>query len=182
MGTSRSAPELLGKLDRVAKAVADPRPGITAAGKHARLLYQTEAAKAGVGRGVGKTKVSGKVTTRLNIAPDGRQAKVGYSGPVHLINNATKPHLIQPRKFVGTRGSGARAQKGAALLAAFGLDAHSTGRGGIAIPGVGVRRAAHHPGTKGKHFAEKAKVRAVRECPKEYGKAGITNQVKQALR
>lgn len=89
----------------------------------------------------------------------GNTAAVRPKGPVHLVNNPTKPHVIVRRAFVGTRGRGKKAQRGAALLAAFGVDATNYG-GPLGIPGVGPRASAHHPGTHGKHFWEHAEPEA----------------------
>jgi hypothetical protein len=78
---------------------------------------------------------------------------VRWNGPAHLVNNPTKAHDIFPRGYVGTRGTGKKAQRGAALLGAFGLDARSK-KGGIRLADGEVRAHVHHPGTHGKHFFE----------------------------
>jgi hypothetical protein len=99
----------------------------------------------------------------------GDTAYVRWKGPVHLVNNPTKSHLIQPKQFVGTRGTGKRAQKGAAFLAAFGIDAHS-GRGGVVLADGGIRTAVMHPGTKGKHFFQAGAPAALKLAAQVYGR------------
>lgn len=157
MGTTTSPEVFLGKLSKAAEVMADPRPGLIAAGKTGKTIFTAGAAAAGVGRGIGKTKVSGRVSAAYDLKHSAVVIK--YRGPVHLINNSTKPHPIGPRKRRRARGGG-------------------SGRGGIVIPGVGVRASAQHPGTRGKHFVEAAKRRSEHECPKAYMKAGISEPLK----
>lgn len=170
-----TVPQFLDKIDRVTREIGSNRPAVQATALAAKTIFITEAAKKGVGRGVGKTVVSKRVSASYDLKGGEQDAKaiVRYTGPAHLVNNPTKAHVIRPRKFVGTRGSGARAMKGAALLSIFGVDAHSAGRGGIVLPGVGVRRFANHPGTRGLRFAQKAVTKCKDECPKVYKRAGI---------
>ncbi len=63
---------------------------------------------------------------------------VRYTGPAHLMNNPTKPHEIRPK---GRRGKKALS---------FGGHAYGSVR---------------HPGTKGKHFFEKAEAEAIKVVP-----------------
>lgn len=180
MGKSSSIPAFLGKIDEASRAIASNRPAIQATAQHAKLVFIGSAAASGVGRGVGRSPVSKKVSARYDLRGGEQDASalVRYTGPAHLLNNPTKPHVIRSRKFAGTRGTGARARRGAGLLALFGVDASAQGRGGIVIPGVGVRRYAMHPGTKGLHFAQHAKNRCERECPKVYQRAGLKAPLK----
>ena len=98
----------------------------------------------------------------------------------HIVDQPTKPHLIQRKAFVGTRGRGKRARKGAAVLAAFGVDANNYG-GPLNIPGVGYRATAHHPGTKGKHFVDKGKKRAIPAASEVYAKKAMTEPLKSTF-
>lgn len=184
MGQSSSVPQLLAKLDAVSREIGSNRPAVQATAVAAKGIFIREAAKKGVGRGVGKTAVSKKVSATYDLRGGDQDASalIRYTGPAHLVNNPTKPHLIRPRKFVGTRGSGKRAQKGAAFLSIFGVDAHSAGRGGIVLPGVGVRRFAKHPGTKGLKFAQRAAAECKQECPKVYQREGVRAPLRKVFK
>lgn len=184
MGRSSSVPQFLGKLDAVTREIGSNRSAVQATAVAAKGIFIAEAAKKGVGRGVGKTVVSKRVSASYDLKGGERDAKavIRYTGPAHLVNNPTKAHVIRPRKFVGTRSGGAKAGKAAALMSAFGLDAHSAGRGGIVIPAVGVRRFARHPGTKGLRFAQKAATKCKQECPKVYQREGIAAPVRKAFK
>ncbi len=184
MGTSTSIPAFVGKIDKVTRAIGSNRPAVEATARHAKTLFVASAAAKGVGRGVGRSPVSKKVSARYDLrgGEQNASAVVRYTGPAHLLNNRTAPHVIRPRRFAGTRGTGRRAQRGAALLGAFGVDAASPGRGGIVLPGVGVRRYALHPGTKGLKFAQHATDMAKRDCPKIYMRTGVTEPLRQAMR
>jgi hypothetical protein len=82
-------------------------------------------------RGVGKK--GARVGVRYTLYP--HSAKVFMFGPAQLIERDTRPHRI-PREFQGrTRRDGTRRKRTKP----------------IAIPNVGVRQWAMHPGTKGKH-------------------------------
>ena len=120
--------------------------------------------------------VAGKRATVTYNVRDGGQvtfARVGWNGKVHLVNNRTAPHIIRPRKFVGTRGTGLRAQRAAGLLALLGVDA-SAGSGGIKLADGRVRRFVMHPGTSGKFFFQKGKTVAERVAPDVWGR---TNKI-----
>lgn len=68
-------------------------------------------------------------------------ARVYATGPLHLVERGTKPHRIPKQR-------GARARK------RF-----------LAIPGVGVRMWANHPGTTGKHPWQRGVAVAVPRVP-----------------
>lgn len=124
-------------------------------------------------------KVAGKrasVGYDVSDSPSGARAVVRWRGPVHLVNNPTKPHEIRPRAFKGTRGRGKRAQRAAGLLAAFGLDAREGGT--INIAGIGPRARAMHPGTPGKHFFQAGKATAEKIVPGIYKREATTTLAK----
>jgi hypothetical protein len=110
-----------------------------------------------------------------------RDVSVKWSPLARLVNDPTKPHTIERKAFVGTRGRGRRARKGAALLSVFGLDARNYG-GPLAITGVGPRASAQHPGTRGKHFAEKGKRLAVPLATETYAQKAMTEPLRQVFR
>jgi hypothetical protein len=179
MGSSSSVPQFVAKFEKAAQAVGSNRPAVEATAMVAKKLFIGSAAAVGVGRAAPPgDKASLSVSARYDIKGSGSQhtALIRYTGPAHLMNNPTKAHEIRPRMFVGTRGTKARAQKGAALMAAFGLDARSGALGGgvVTVAGHPVN-VIHHPGTKGLKFAEKAKALAAIECPKTYRRVGLTD-------
>lgn len=75
------------------------------------------------------SKVAGK-GVNVNYKLTGDSALLRMTGPVHLVNNPTKPHVVGPRRKRALRFSDGR-----------------------------VRRRANHPGTAGKHFWEPAERR-----------------------
>lgn len=98
------------------------------AGKSVMLSALSAAAGGGRMRGVGKS--GSKVGVRYDVK--GFQNPVGilrYTGQVHLLNNATRPHLIEAGKRKKALSPGGNAWAAA---------------------------TAQHPGTRGKKFAEKA--------------------------
>lgn len=131
--------------------------------------------------GVPHTVAKRKVDVKVRVLGDDR-LELGWSPPglTRIVNDPTKPHLIQPRKFVGTRGTGARARKGAAFLAVFGVDAHSS-RGAVRLANGNLRRAVQHPGTRGKHFVEKGKDAARPVILRTYSQAVLTEPMKQVF-
>lgn len=134
----------------------------TSAAKAAQLAKQALWSAPGAPHGlVAKRKVS--VGYTITEAGGGFLVKVRWRGAVHLVDRDTKAHLIGRRMFVGTRGRGKRAQKGAALMSIFGLDA--TAHGGVIKIGENVRPFAHHPGTHGKHFFDKGRDSAFKQIP-----------------
>ena len=86
----------------------------------------------------------------------GHTAIIRYAGAkAHLVNNPTKPHRIEPRSR--RRGRGRRALTINGDLAAY----------------------ANHPGTRGKRFFEAARTIAVKELPKVYMKAQVTEPLRR---
>ena len=82
-------------------------------------------------------------------------AVIRYAGAkAHLVNNPTKPHRIEPRSRRGR------------------------GRRGLTIDG-NVRAFANHPGTSGKRFFEAARTIAVKELPKVYMRAAVTEPLRR---
>lgn len=137
MGTSTNVAQFAGKLHAGGAAIQ---------GATAQAVFES----ALVGKGIFQANMG---TTRLrNVGKNG--ARVGarfdmkgganptallrYTGPAHLINNPTSPHVIEPRGR--TRTAGGRKRKGAQALTI----------------GGNVRAYAHHPGTSGKAFYQRS--------------------------
>lgn len=108
------------------------------------------------------------------------------TGPWQILDHDAKAHTIVSARV---RGAKAKAAKGGALLAAFGLDATELGasvasaqrgRGGVNIAGVGWRRYAHHPGHKGKGTWKRAEPAAMDAATRRLT-GRTTDLVKQAF-
>ncbi len=113
-------------------------------------------------RNVGK---GAKLGIRYTVAGAGAttSARLKATGPWPIIESDIGPHLIGPKKKRRRSGPG-------------------SGRGGgISIPGVGVRRSAHHPGTKGKHPWAKGVAKAEPVVAKQMNRT-TTNMVTAAFR
>lgn len=154
MGNSTTVDQFTGKLRHLADALGDNRPALMKTGMAGKRIFQASAASAGVlnARIAGKRKAVG---VRFDIRDNA--VTVAYTGPAHLVNNPTKPHEIR-----GRRARGSRRRRGATALAING----------------DVRASAQHPGTRGKHFYEKARAVADRELPQVYARAAITEPMK----
>lgn len=127
-------------------------------------------------RGVGKK--GARIGVRYDIQGE-TSAVVKAIGPLHLLERDTKAHVIRPKKFTGTRGTGKRAQKGAALMAAFGLNANDGGA--IRLADGQLRGVVQHPGTKGQHPFEKG-IDASRDKALKAMANPISDAVKRGLR
>lgn len=174
-----SAFDLARKLDKAANTVPTAmREATNAAALNVKGEWIGIAAGAGlqVGqklRGVGKSGASWNV--RYSIA--GQQnitALVRFVGPVHLVNNPTKPHMILPKGAARSRKARGRLGTGIQLTKTMtGQD--SLRRGALAGGGRmavstpdGPRAYAHSPGTKGKDFWPGCLAAAKVTAPKSY--------------
>jgi len=161
MGTSTSFAQLGGKLDKLAGELKDTKGPLTVTAAEGKRIFQGAAAEAGV---LG-TKIGGKgrgISARYDIRDP--TALIQYTGAAHLLNNRTSDHMEFPRSRPGARRR--RGSRGARALTING----------------DVRAWAHHPGTKGKHFYEKARTVCQVELPKVYGKAQITVPLQRTFR
>lgn len=123
MGTSTSASQFAGKLQRAAREL-DRSEEMTV--KDAALAGKAiMLANMGFTRMSGPGKRGARVGVRFKVS--GSTALLGYFGPVHLVNNDTSAHRIEPKK-----------------------------KKAIAIAGQPYA-SADHPGTKGRKFFEKSK-------------------------
>lgn len=198
MGTSTSAAQLAGKLDRYARDMADTRVPLDATALHVKRLFEGSAASAGVlGRTpAGKRKKIGARYDHVRDAPGRGQVVVAYTGPAHLLNNPTRPHFIGARRLGSRRRLsrisgrvGATAAFGGSNAGAFGslLGAtrttrsgavRSTGAAALTI-GANLRAYAFHPGTRGKGFFQRARTAAEATAPRVYARKGLTEPLRR---
>jgi len=163
MGVSTSVAELSGKLERLAREMNDPTAALNVTALQAKEIFIASAASV-IGRKVaGKRKAIG---ARYDIGKRGAgvgQAIVMYTGPAHLVNNPTQDHMIFPR---GVRSAGGRRRR----------------RGGQALTiGGNVRAWAHHPGTGGKHFFERARAIVIKTAPVTFGRVQLTAPLRKVF-
>lgn len=152
MGTSRSGAELAGKLERLAREVADTRRPLAASALAAKQAFIATTPV------VGHRVARGKIGVRYDIRGD--TAIVRFTGPAHLALNPTKAHRIVPR----TRSRGRRGGKRA-----------------LTVNG-NVRMWANHPGTAGTDpGARRAKTAAAAIVPRVYRQAGLTDPLRRVF-
>jgi len=137
MGTSTSASQLAGKLNRTAthlKAAERTAVGQAAlAGKGIILANMGTRTLSGVG------KRGARLGVRYDLkGGNSPTALLRVTGPAHLLNNPTAAHRIEPRGR--TRTASGRARRGAKAI----------------TPDGNPRAGANHPGTKGKRFFERS--------------------------
>jgi hypothetical protein len=93
------------------------------------------------------------------------------TGPLQIINNPTAGHVI---RSAYVKGRSANKRKGTSLRSFIGPVApgqtRADERGVINIPGVGFRRSARHPGTKGKGTWQKGRSDALPEVVRVLGR------------
>jgi hypothetical protein len=127
MGTSSSPAQLADKIRRAGIALERSQPEATKraaqAAKDRMLVEVRRAAPNLVLRGVGKK--GAKLGVRYTVL--NTTAIVRATGPLHLVERDTKPHVIGPKSRKGKR------------------------RGAVRLPDGQFRGVIHHPGTKGKH-------------------------------
>lgn len=114
MGTSKSVPELVGKVAKAGKALDEAgRETVKAAAEVTKIAVTTRA-KAATG---GDLKLSGaknkKVGVRVRSSVD--RATLQATGPMHWLEGGVKRHAIAPKKL-----GGSRAARGAFVSQAFG--------------------------------------------------------------
>lgn len=164
MGVSRTPAELAAKLGLAAQAIGDNHLALERTAQATKKIFLASLRQSGV---KGTTPISKKVKARYDIL-GARQATalVRYTGPAHLLNNPTKAHSIvsrknrRSRKWRGSRDSG------------VGL------KGAVLVNGQPYAHA-DHPGTKGKHFFERAVPVASRVAPKVYERTGFTEPLRR---
>lgn len=154
MGTSTSVGQFAAKLSAggptaVSETVRDGVMKTAQTGKAIFLANMGTTRLRNVGKGA-------KVGARYDagaVSPTDAAALVYYTGPVHIINNPTRPHAIYPR------GVSVRNEDGSAATLNSGRTRRRRrdGAQGLAFPDGNVRSYANHPGTAGKKFFERSK-------------------------
>lgn len=205
MGTSTSAAQLAGKIDRLARDLNNPSVPLAQTALAGKRIFESAAASAGVLGSVmeGKRRPVG---ARFDMAKASRRAGtavavITYTGPAHLTNNPTSRHVIVARRLGMSRRSarGRRTQARLGASVAFGggaqglfgslLAATRTTRSGAVRSqgaqaltiGSNLRPYAFHPGTAGKGYFAKAKAVAERKLPDEYGRAQLTAPLRKTF-
>ena len=164
MPATIQGPKIARIMSGMEKAITGgSRETIMAASMAAKTIHiqAINAVAGGDGRLSGVGKKGAKVGARFSIkgstfAPT---SIIKATGPLPLIDSDTKGHVIRSRHvrgkarrgFVGPTTSGQFKQKkvmGPSLQPV------------LHIPGIGYRRSARHPGTKGQHVWAKGKKRA----------------------
>lgn len=190
------------KLNRAGEALTSNRPALERTALTAKSIFQGSAASAGVlGRKPSGTRKA------INARYDFKSAKqdlvdevvVFYTGPAHLVNNPTKPHYIVAKHLAASRGAGQERARLAGAASAFGGSARgafgalqatrTTRRGTRARAGKraltidsNLRAYAAHPGTKGKHFFEKARAATTRVAPRIFQREGIREPLRRVFK
>lgn len=153
--------------------LAGNRETITAASLASKTIHLAELAKASGGDLVlsntgaltGAGRKGGKVGARYDIKGESMspESHIKATGPVGLLEYNLRPHLIRSRHLKGTRKQRSAFAYGAATFYGPGKRKKKVGptqQPVINIPGVGYRRWAMHPGTKGKKPWAKGKKKA----------------------
>lgn len=173
--------DVLGKIQNMHREVERNRRRIVLAGARAAAEHQKDAGRADSGGDMvlSGTKRRGRPPKRINVtvraSGTGNRtvAIVKATGPWPLIDRDTPGHVIRSAYVTGAyRGSRGRGQ-------IFGPAAPAiTGgrRAVLNIPGVGFRRSARHPGTKGKGTWQKGKGPGMRAADVE-----VERETKMAL-
>lgn len=132
---------------------------LTLASLEAKKIEQREIQKAsggdmrmsGVGRARGR-QGNAKVGVRYDIrGGEVPWSKIKATGPLHLLERDTGGRVIRSAylRGAGRKYSGQKAPiQGPGLM---GRNFRGDRRAVLNIPGIGYRRSARHPGTKGKH-------------------------------
>jgi hypothetical protein len=87
------------------------------------------------------------------MSDGGASGFISATGPLQIINNDTAGHVIRSAYSKGRRRKGF---VGPTASGQFRGDARAV----LNIPGIGFRRSARHPGTKGKNTWERGRQKA----------------------
>lgn len=198
MGVSTSPAELARKFERLGHDLTDVSIPLEATALRGKQIFQASAGGL-IGKTVaGKRKAIGaRYDLRAKKAAEG-QAVVTYTGPAHLINNPTRPHVIVARRLGASRRSRSAAARRRDATLAFGGTAsglfgsllaatrttrsgavRSNGAAALFFGGNEFAAYARHPGTRGKGFFDRAKTVAERELPAVYGRKQLTEPLRR---
>lgn len=184
MGTSTTAKQLAGKLEKFAGEMRDSDRALNTVGMAGKGIYLSHAAKAGVlgSKIAGKRKAIGAGYDRTR---KGNGVMVFYKGPAHLVNSPTKQHFIGAKRLGTRKGFNARAARVGAMAAFGGSNRGAFGslrqiRNGKRALLIGGDYAAYafHPGTAGKGFHARARAECEQRLPGVAGRASITGPLK----
>jgi hypothetical protein len=167
MGVSTSVAQFTGKLDKLASELKDVQKPLEATALRGKEIFLSTAAAAGVigAKPAGKRKMIGARYDTKNKKSQGLgegSIVITYTGPAHLVNSPTRAHEIRPRRRPGVRTR----RKQAARALTINSD---------------LRAIAHHPGTKGKHFFERAKALCEVALPRVYAAKQITEPLRRTF-
>lgn len=185
-------------MNRMAVAVGDTRKPLEAAGMAGKVVFLAAAGSAVGAIPTGKRKAIGaRYDLGKRTKPATGEVVVTYTGPAHLVNNPTRQHFITARRQASrTRsrqlaaGVGAMGAFGGSAKGMFGtlgkqsLSRAGNQRGGARSLTIGGdhRAYAFHPGTKGKGFAQRAKLTVARQSPEVYRRVGLSAPLKEVFR
>jgi hypothetical protein len=155
MGTSRSAAELAGKMNRAASTIPlASTQGVKDSSLKGKNTIFAFAASRGVQR---SSRIAGRPwNVRYDVKGAGVKpsALLRITGAFPLVESDTPAHPITPR-----RARGRRSRRGARALVINGQ----------------VRASANHPGTRGKHIFRDAKQRIIHDTPTTVMGAVVTD-------
>lgn len=157
MGVSKTPAQMAGKLENLAKEMGNVNPTLNAVGLRGKEIFIAAEGRPLSIKSNGRRRPIG---TRYDLK--GHTVVIRYTGPAHLLNDPTKAHVELPRRRPGARGR----RKGARALR---------------FPDGGFAASAPHPGTKGMHFFQKAKVVAEHELPKLFARKTMTEPLKRTF-
>lgn len=206
MGKSSSVAELVGKIDKYSNAIPKAnRATVTNAAQAGKAVMLAGAAKSGLtpGSSLPRKNRSGKPGpkwgVRYTIKGDREPSAVlKYVGPVHWIDQGTKPHLIVPRNARARMGriskkSGPNASQAAMAAALFGFMGGgggaglggsdlTSGKGGVLSYGSNqFSRYVMHPGTAARPFWQDTKKKVI-ETTKRTAESTHSRALMQAFR
>jgi hypothetical protein len=190
------------KLDKLAKELRDVRGPLEATALRGKKIFEASAAGAGVlGHSIaGKRKAVGVRydINRASKAAGQATAVITYTGPAHLVNNPTSPHVIAAKRLgLSRRRSTSRAARQRDATLAFGGSARglfgslaaasrttrsgAVRSGGAAALTIGpdLRAFVRHPGTRGKGFFQRARQVSEVTLPQVYGRAQLTDPLRR---
>lgn len=148
------------KVTAMANAVERDRRTIVAAGARKAAAKQEDVIRfdsggdmrlSGVGRRRGR---AGGARLGVRVRIQGNSAEVLASGPLPLIDRNVPGHVI---RSAYVRGAYRTTRTGGQILGPAAPTIRGDRRAVIAIPGVGFRRSARHPGTRGKDTWDRGK-------------------------
>ena len=185
-----NAMDLAKKCERAGTAIPSAqREAIVAASLNVKEGWTGIAGSAGLMpgkklRGVGKNGARWGVRYTVRGSYGSPTALVKFTGPVHLVNDATAPHYIVAKGAARARMSAADKRgaqrmsnimsfgggvRGGRRLGARGGKGATFGKGAMALTTPqGPRFSAKSPGTKGKHFWPACKAYATRVAPQSF--------------